>query len=450
MAKLWEKGYRLNRMVELFTAGEDPLFDRHLIVADVIGTIAHARTLERIGILNQEEVESIRKTLVKVLRDKEFTITVEDEDVHTKIENYLMEELGSVGKKIHAGRSRNDQVILDLRLYSKERIFEIQERLFGLASTLLSFATKYKEVPMPGRTHFRPAMPSSLGLWSGAFLESMIDNQILLDAAYRLNDQGPLGAAASYGTSLPIDREFTSRILGFSKLQNNLLYVNNSRGKVEAVILWALSQIMEDLGKLATDLILFAAPEFGYFELPGELCPGSSIMPQKKNPDMLELIRARAGVVTSFLFEVLLITSSLPTGYNRDLQETKAPLMKGFEITKASLEVADLVMKRLIVNEERLIEGFSPEIFAADRAIELVERGTPFRDAYRMVAEDLSRLKEMDPKENILKKTLQGGPGNLRLEVSMEAIEEGRAILKKRRDEYNAAISSLLGIPYPF
>jgi argininosuccinate lyase len=449
MAKLWEKGYKLNEAVESFTVGEDPILDTLLIKADIIGTIAHAKGLEKIGILKEEDVESIRKALLKIIKDKGFTIKVEDEDVHTRVENYLVEELGPLGKKIHAGRSRNDQIILDLRLYSKEKLFEIQEKLFDFASTLLSFATRYQKTPMVGRTHFRPAMPSSLGLWAGAFLEAIMDDGILLEVAYRLNDQSPLGAAAGYGTALSIDREFTSKILGFSKLQNNLLYVNNSRGKVEGVILSALSHIMGDLSRLATDIILFSTPEFGYFDLPDELCSGSSLMPQKKNPDVLELIRARAEIVTSFLFEVFLITSSLPTGYNRDLQETKAPLMRGLEITCSCLEMADLVMRGLTVNEEKMLEGFRAEIFAADKAVELAKKGIPFRDAYRMVAEDLDGLERMDPKENILKKTIQGGPGNLRLELSERAIEEGRELLKKRKSKYYKAISSLLGIPYP-
>lgn len=449
MTKLWEKGYELDKMVEWFTSGEDHLVDHHLIQVDVIGSIAHAKTLEKAGILDQGEVESIRAALVKVLRDKGFTISLEDEDVHTRLENYLVQELGLIGKKIHTGRSRNDQVILDLRLYSKERIFEIEEGILNLCSTLLSFAKSHKEVPMPGRTHFRLAMPSSLGLWSGAFLESLLDDYTILDAAYRLNDQSPLGAAAGYGTGLEIDREFTARLLGFSKVQNNLLYVINSRGKVEAAILFALCQVMGDLDKIATDLILFTAPEFGYFDLPDELCPGSSIMPQKKNPSVLELIRARAGVVASLLLQVFMITSSLPTGYNMDLQETKPPLIKGFEITKACLEMANLVMKRLIVNKKRLLEGFRPEIFATDKALELAKEGIPFREAYRIVAMDLESLDEVDPKRNILQKTLQGGPGNLRLEVSKEAIRRRRNLLRNRRETYYKTISSLLGIPYP-
>lgn len=448
MPKLWDKGYRLDKEIERFTVGEDYLLDQALIKVDVIGNLAHARTLERAGILDHKEVGSLKEVLLKIIEDKEFTVLPGDEDVHTSIENYLTRELGDLGKKIHAARSRNDQVIVDLRLYSKEKIFDLEKTLLGCCRTLHSFAQKHREIPMPGRTHFRPAMPSSVGLWAGAFLESLLDDLSLLESAYDLNNQSPLGSAAGYGVSLNIDREFTARLLGFARVQNNVLYVNNSRGKVEAAILSALSQIMIDLSKMATDLIIFTGPEFAYFELAKELCPGSSIMPQKQNPDLLELIRAKTSVVISLLCETLNIINSLPTGYNRDLQETKGPLLKGFEITKDSLRVSDLIVSKLKVNEESLSKGFSPEIFAADEALRLVKEGMPFRDAYRRVAEHLNELKTLDLKENILSKTHLGAPGNLGLVMAKERIDKNSSKLKEKKEAYLETISSLLGIPY--
>lgn len=448
MAKLWDKGEGFNEEVSRFIIGEDYLLDRVLIRVDVIGNLAHTKTLERAGILSPEDVESIRRVLLKILEDKEFTILPEDEDVHTSVENYLVKELSDLGKKIHTGRSRNDQVLVDLRLYSKERLFELGETILDCCRSLYSFAQRYREIPMPGRTHFRPAMPSSVGLWASAFLESLLDDLILLNSVYEFNDQSPLGAAAGYGVLLNIDREYTAALLGFGRVQNNVLYVNNSRGKVEAAILSVLAQMMSDLSKLAADLIIFSAPEFGYFELPRELCPGSSIMPQKYNPAVLEILRARSNLVISCLFETLNTINALPSGYNQDFQETKLPLMKGFEITTDSLRIADLVISKLKINEENLLKGFSGEIFAADEAMRLVKRGMPFRDAYQEVARRLSELNVQDPKENISSKTHLGAPGNLSLELAKARIDEAASKIGERRKCYLEAISSLLGIPY--
>ena len=336
--KLWEKGYELNKEIEKFSVGEDYVLDQKLVEADVLGSIAHARMLASIKILSQTEFRKLKGALLEILKlnkEGKFIICQEDEDVHTAIENYLTEKLGNLGKKIHTARSRNDQVIVDLRLYSKERLLDIEETVLQFCQSLLTFCQKNKEVPMPGYTHSRRAMPSSVALWAGAFLESLLDDLILLQSAYKINNQCPLGSAASYGVALNIDRRLTSEILGFEKVQNNVLYVNNSRGKVEAIILSSLSQVMLDLGKLAEDLILFTREEFDFFTLPDELCPGSSIMPQKKNPAALEIVRAKSSSINSYLFQVMNILNGLPSGYNRDLQLTKEPLMKGLEATES-------------------------------------------------------------------------------------------------------------------
>lgn len=289
---------------------------------------------------------------------------------------------------------------------------------------------------MPGYTHSRKAMPSSVALWAGAFLESLLDDLILLESAYKINNQCPLGSAASYGVSLNIDRQLTSELLGFQKVQNNVLYANNSRGKVEAVILSSLSQVMLDLSKLAEDLILFTREEFGFFTLPDELCPGSSIMPQKKNPAALEIVRAKSGTVNSYLFQVMNILTGLPSGYNRDLQLTKEPLMKGLEATESSLKICRLIISRLKVNKESLKEALTPEMFATDEVYKLVKRGMPFRDAYRAVSKKIYRLKRTDPEKNILSKKHLGATGNLGLAKLEKQIKEQLRTLKRKRREF--------------
>jgi len=271
MTKLWEKDYQLDQQMERFTVGDDYLLDRKLIRADVLGRIAHAKMLSTIEILTAEELAKLKKCLLEILSQAEkgeFQIRPQDEDVHTAVENALTKRLGELGKKIHTGRSRNDQVLVDIRIYTRERLLVVQEKVLALAKTLLNFADQNRDVPMPGRTHTQRAMPSSVGLWAAAFTESLLDDLELLKTAYFLNNQSPLGSAASYGVGLPIDRQLVSDLLGFDRVQNNVLYANNSRGKMEAVVVFALSQVTEDLAKLSGDLILFSIPEFGYFTLP--------------------------------------------------------------------------------------------------------------------------------------------------------------------------------------
>lgn len=446
MVKLWDNGYELEEGIEQFTVDGDHLLDHSLVEADVVGSIAHAHMLTKIGILTQDELKKLKKTLLDILKDyKEgkFTITQQDEDVHTAVENYLTKKLGDVGKKIHTARSRNDQVIVDIRLYTKEELLEVEGAVLALAETLLEFADKNKDVPMPGRTHTQLAMPSSVGLWAGSFLESLLDDLELVKTAYDFNDQCPLGSAASYGVPLPIDRQLVSDLLGFKKVQNNVLYANNSRGKVEAVVLAALGQVMVDLSKMANDLILFTIPELGYFELPDQFCTGSSIMPNKKNPDILELVRAKSEKVLAGYYHVLNVIKDLPSGYNRDLQETKGPLMEGLAITKASLNICTMVVAGLKVNKGKCIKACVPEIFAADKAIELAVKGVPWRDAYLKVAQELDTLKAEDPVENIKKKKHLGATGNLGLSKSAVKIKAEKVKIGKEKSSFEAALSKL-------
>jgi len=292
-------------------------------------------------------------------------------------------------------------------------------------------------------------MPSSVGLWLSAFAESLLDDLKLLDTAYELNDQCPLGSAASYGVAIAIDREFTAKLLGFAKVQHNVLYANNSRGKMEALTLNALSQIMLDLSKLAEDLILFTMPEFGYFTIPQELLTGSSIMPQKKNPQALELVRARTATLCAAAHEVGEIIRALPSGYNGDFPQTKGPLLRGFEITLPALQVVDLVVGKMGIKEKALRSGFTPEIFAADKALEMAQEGKPFREAYREVARDLDSLRAVDPEANIRSKKHVGAPGNLGLETLLREIKEARRIAEKKEKTFRRALDALAPNAWP-
>lgn len=449
MSKLWDKGYTLDKLIEEFTVGDDPLLDRRLVAADCIASMAHAKMLVRIHILTPEECEALCKELsviIRLNRDVKFSIRREDEDCHTAIENRLVQTVGEAGKKIHTGRSRNDQVIAALRLYTRSFLLEFQGTVLDLVQVLLSFAEQYRDVPMPGRTHLQVAMPSSIGLWAGAWVEELLDDLILLDAAYALNNSCPLGSAASYGVPLALDREMVAESLGFGRVQNNVLYVNNSRGKFESIVLDAAEQVMLTLSKLAQDLILFSLPEFGYFRLPDELFAGSSIMPQKKNPCMLELMRAKAATLGSCGTQVKSIIRALPSGYNRDFQETKAPFLRGLDVALISVRVMRGVIEKLQPDAERLRKGFTPDIYATDRALELVARGMPFREAYRAVGTDLAAPEQGDPDKAIQARTYTGTTGNLGLEPARIQLEKRRERLSIRKQGIDATLEALAGV----
>jgi len=390
--KLWQRGGGIDRRIEKFTVGSDPELDLELVEYDCRASIAHARMLRTIGILSAVESRQLAAELGKIItlnREKQFRIRVEEEDCHTAIENHLVRRLGATGKKIHAGRSRNDQVLTAIRLYSKDRLNHIKDSLGRLMGNLNRMSRKYRNAPIPGYTHSRKAMPYSVGRYFRAFEDAFKDDLLLLESAGRINDQNPLGSAAGFGTSLELNRDLTTRLLGFRKTQENELYAQNSRGKFESIILFALSQVMLDLQRLAADLVLFSMEEFGFFHLPEEFCTGSSIMPQKRNPDVLELVRANFAVVHSGYLRVMEILKGLPSGYHRDLQLTKEPLIRGFRETLTTIEIMCLVLAGLKVNEDTCRQACTDEIYAADRAHELVRKGAAFRDAYRAVARKL-------------------------------------------------------------
>jgi argininosuccinate lyase len=448
LSKLWEKGYALDKLIEEFTVGEDPILDQRLVAADCVSSLAHAGMLKQIGILNADEYEGLKKELSNIIqlnRDGNFPIRREDEDCHTAIENHLVENVGEAGKKIHTGRSRNDQIIAALRLYTRSFLLRFQSACLDLVQILVAFADQHKDVPMPGRTHLQIAMPSSVGLWAGAYAEELLDDLTLIETAYRLNNSCPLGSAASYGVPLPLDREMVAESLGFDRVQNNVLYVNNSRGKFEAIVLDAVEQAVLTLSKLAQDLILFSLPEFGYFHLPAELLAGSSIMPQKKNPCMLELLRAKAATVGSYSARIKSIIRALPSGYNRDFQETKAPFLRGLNLGLLGVRVMSLVIEKLEIDPKRLREGFTAEIYATDQALDMVGRGASFRDAYREVGEDLEALGKRDPDQAILKRTYTGTTGNLGLALARGIVKEHRQRLVSRKEKIDRKIEALTG-----
>lgn len=446
----------INNEVLAFTAGRDVELDLALVTVDCIGTAAHVTMLSEMPVepkliteMERQQVIAGLIDIIKLAQQGLFKIELADQDVHLAVERTLTEQLGDLGKKIHTCRSRNDQVAVDLRLYAKEQLLSTLEEVVALVDALVSFGREHEAVPMVGRTHMQPGMPSSVGLWATAHAESLLDDCFLLLSAFDLNDQCPLGSAASYGVPLPIDRQRTSDLLGFSRPTHNVLYANNGRGKMESIVLGAMSQVMLTLSRLAQDFMLFTMPEFDYFLLPGEFCTGSSIMPQKQNPDVCELVRAKASRVKAAELGVYDLIKGSPTGYNRDLQEAKELFMEGVATTRACLRIMAPMVASTQVNEQKLIDGFSPAVFATDRALELVGEGMPFRDAYHYVKQNLHELEQIDPVEAIQLKTHLGAPlgldweyYRLRSDVVLETVQE-------EREQFNAAFTELLGVDYP-
>jgi len=446
----------IDNEVLAFTAGRDVVLDQALVSVDCIGTAAHVTMLSRMPVspplITDEERKKVIGGLVEIIKlagKNKFTIELADQDVHLAVERTLTAKLGDLGKKIHTCRSRNDQVAVDLRLFAKEQLMETLEEAAALVSGLVEFGKKHETVPMVGRTHMQPGMPSSVGLWATAHAESLLDDCVMLVNAYELNDQSPLGSAASYGVPLPIDRQLTSDLLGFGHPTHNVLYANNGRGKMEAIVLGAMSQVMLTLSRLAQDFMLFTMPEFDYFKLPAEFCTGSSIMPQKQNPDVCELIRARASRVKAAELGVYDLIKGSPSGYNRDLQEAKELFMEGIATTRACLRILAPMVAGTKVNQQKLIDGFTPDVFATDRALELVGEGMPFRDAYHHVKENLHELENIDPAAAIRLKTHLGAPLGLDWNYFRERTAAVRHTVREERHTFQEAITKLLGVEYP-
>jgi argininosuccinate lyase len=389
--KLWQKNYKTKIEIERFTIGDDYILDKKLIKFDCLGSIAHAKMLKKIGILTNAEAKKIITILNEIIKEEikgNFSIKPEDEDCHTAIENYLTNKLGDIGKKIHTARSRNDQVLTDLRLFYKNKLRHLNKLLVILIEKLKIFIKKYGQIKIPGYSHMQKAMPSSLGLWAESFVESMKDNIDLINFVHGFIDKCPLGTGAGYGIPLQIDRDFVSKALGFKGVQINPIYVQNSRGKFESIIINSLGQIMFDLNKMAMDLLFFSLKEIGYINIPDELCTGSSIMPHKKNPDVIEMVRAKYHQILSNEVEIKSMISNLISGYNRDIQLTKKTMFESFEIVEESILVTNIVIENIGVNKEICERAMSQELYSTDRVYELVKKGIPFRDAYIEVSRD--------------------------------------------------------------
>ncbi len=463
MTKLWQKGYSVHSLVEQYEAGQNSKLDMRLIRHDVWGSLAHAAMLHAIEILTADEHKALKESLCTILQMEatdNFIIQPSDEDVHTSIENYLAAKTGDAGKKIHMARSRNDQVLVDTRLYAKEQLHLIVSKLFALCEALLTFAQQTIDIPMPGYTHMRRAMLSSVGLWAASFAEALLDDEQLLAAAYAVNDQSPLGSAAGYGVPLPIDRQLVADLLGFAHVQNNVMYVQSSRGKIEAAIVQSLTQIMLDLSKLAQDMLLFTTVEYGFLQVSQEVCTGSSIMPQKRNLDVMELVRARAQTMLALQQQILGITIGLPSGYNMDYQETKRPFMEALDLAQESLDICTLVINNVQVNSEQVMAACTFELFATDRAYELAtSTHMPFRDAYRLVgAEVLAQLDHHHdhhtpfPVENqaqlvgrLKARCHLGGAGNPGFEQAHQRLEQAKQRWQVQATAFKTAIQQLVG-----
>ncbi|HUF73690.1 MAG TPA: argininosuccinate lyase [Gammaproteobacteria bacterium] len=389
MARLWDKGKTLDERILAFTAGEDHRLDERLVAYDVKASIAHARMLEKQGLLQPFECAAIAdglKALGEAHASGEWSIDLTDEDVHTALERRLIERIGEPGGRVHLGRSRNDQVLAALRLYMKDAIRGLAGLAADVVASLEAIAAAQGSIPLPGYTHMQPAMPSSVGLWAEGFAAEIADDREGLLAAARRADKSPLGSAAGYGTpKLPIDREATRAALGFAEVHEPVTAVQLSRGKAEASLLFELALTSADLGRLAADLMLFYMQELAFVSLPEEMTTGSSIMPQKRNPDVFELVRAASATVASALAEALALTAKLPSGYHRDLQRLKSPLFRGIDLTMDCLAIMAHALRSVRFDAAKI--SLDPALFAAEKANELVLKdGIPFREAYRRVA----------------------------------------------------------------
>lgn len=412
--KLWEKNVQVDHEVDIFTVGKDRELDLYLAKYDVLGSMAHITMLESIGLLTKEELNVLLAELrnIYAVADRgEFIIEEGIEDVHSQVELMLTRRLGDMGKKIHSGRSRNDQVLLDLKLFTRSQIQELVELVSGLFDVLISQSNRYKDVLLPGYTHLQVAMPSSFGLWFGAYAESLVDDLQLMQAAYRICNRNPLGSAAGYGSSFPLNRQMTTDLLGFDSLDYNVVYAQMGRGKMERTVAFAMAGIAATLSKLAFDACMFNSQNFGFIKLPDQFTTGSSIMPHKKNPDVFELTRAKCNKLQGLPQQIILISNNLPSGYFRDLQIIKEVFLPAFDELKDCLRMVTHMMREVKVNEHILDDDKYSLLFSVEEVNRRVLAGMPFRDAYKQVGLDIEAGKFVPSKS--VNHTHEGSIGNL-------------------------------------
>ncbi|WP_373147265.1 argininosuccinate lyase [Parabacteroides distasonis] len=412
--KLWEKNVQVDHEVDIFTVGKDREMDLYLAKYDVLGSMAHITMLESIGLLTKEELNVLLAELrnIYAVADRgEFIIEEGIEDVHSQVELMLTRRLGDMGKKIHSGRSRNDQVLLDLKLFTRSQIQELVELVSGLFDVLISQSNRYKDVLLPGYTHLQVAMPSSFGLWFGAYAESLVDDLQLMQAAYRICNRNPLGSAAGYGSSFPLNRQMTTDLLGFDSLDYNVVYAQMGRGKMERTVAFAMAGIAATLSKLAFDACMFNSQNFGFIKLPDQFTTGSSIMPHKKNPDVFELTRAKCNKLQGLPQQIILISNNLPSGYFRDLQIIKEVFLPAFDELKDCLRMVTHMMREVKINEHILDDDKYSLLFSVEEVNRRVLAGMPFRDAYKQVGLDIEAGKFIPSKS--VNHTHEGSIGNL-------------------------------------
>ena len=412
--KLWEKNVQVNAEIDRFTVGRDREMDMYLAKYDVLGSMAHITMLESIGLLTADELKILLEELKKIyasVERGEFVIEDGVEDVHSQVELMLTRRLGDVGKKIHSGRSRNDQVLVDLKLFIRAQLKSVAEAVERLFHVLISQSNRYKDLLMPGYTHLQIAMPSSFGLWFGAYAESLVDDMVFLQAAYKVCNRNPLGSAAGYGSSFPLDREMTTRLLGFDSMNYNVVYAQMGRGKVERNVSFALASIAGTLSKMAFDACMFSCQNFGFVKLPDECTTGSSIMPHKKNPDVFELTRAKCNKIQTLPQQIMMIMNNLPSGYFRDLQIIKEVFLPAFEELEDCLQMATYIMDKIKINEHILDDDKYLYMFSVEEVNRLAAEGMPFRDAYKKVGLDIEAGKFTH--EKTVHHTHAGSIGNL-------------------------------------
>lgn len=414
MRKLWEKSTQVNEKIEKFTVGRDREMDIFLAKYDVLGSMAHIRMLESVGLLQNDELDLLSKELKNIYRVAEageFTIEEGVEDVHSQVELLLTRKLGDIGKKIHSGRSRNDQVLVDLKLFTRAEIEKVVSAVSALFDVLINQSDNYKNVLLPGYTHLQIAMPSSFGLWFGAYAESLADDLQLILAAWKITNRNPLGSAAGYGSSFPLNRQLTTELLGFDSMNYNVVYAQMGRGKMERVVSTALASVAATIAKLAFDACMFTSQNFGFIKLPDEFTTGSSIMPHKKNPDVFELTRAKCNQIQSIPQQITLITNNLPSGYFRDLQLIKEVFIPAFDDLLDCIEMTTMMMESIEVNKDILSDTKYDYLFSVEEVNRLVLQGVPFRDAYKQVGLAIE-AGQFNPDREI-NHTHEGSIGNL-------------------------------------
>ena len=426
--KLWEKSTQVNKKIEKFTVGNDRMLDIYLAKYDILGSIAHILMLQSVGLLSREELDVLLRELKNIYQlavNDDFIIEEGVEDVHSQVELMLTRKLGDVGKKIHSGRSRNDQVLVDLKLYTRAEIEKTVDAVSALFEVLIEQSEKYKHNLLPGYTHLQIAMPSSFGLWFGAYAESLADDLQMLLAAWKITNRNPLGSAAGYGSSFPLNRQMTTDLLGFDTMNYNVVYAQMGRGKMERIVATALAGVAATVSKLAFDACMFTSQNFGFIKLPDEFTTGSSIMPHKKNPDVFELTRAKCNKLQSIPQQISLITTNLPSGYFRDLQIIKEVFLPAFGELRDCLEMAAMMMERVDVKTDILDDPKYDLIFSVEEVNRLAQNGMPFRDAYKKVGLDIE-AGNFNPDKNI-HHTHEGSIGNLcndRIKIYKDSIRE--------------------------